>query len=181
MVVQCVQATKNGGGVAAAILRVLGSGPPRLYTTGDAVSCAAPVAPRGARPGPLLGKVLSLNIPPSAPPPPPPPSPCCVVGCGLYNPAWSGGGEQGCVGKNGVQIQRGRGILQEEEGLSLEFPAQDTGRPGDESPVKPMGHKCPETEGRTVCLTFHGLDVDKLWLCSLAPQLKLATNLDVSD
>ena len=55
-----------------------------------------------------------------------------------------------------------RGLQEEDEGVAVGFRMTDTGRPKEEAPIVPVGHKCGES-GRGIRLTVHGLPTDRVW------------------
>ena len=46
--------------------------------------------------------------------------------------------------------------------MALSFRMTDTGRPDEEVPRVPVGHKCGES-ARRIRLTVHGLPADRVW------------------
>ena len=55
-----------------------------------------------------------------------------------------------------------RGLQEEDVGLALSFGMTDTGRPEEEAPIVPVGHKCGES-ARRIRLMVHGLPADRVW------------------
>ena len=55
-----------------------------------------------------------------------------------------------------------RGLQEEDEGVAVSFPMTDTGRPEEEAPIVPVGHKCGES-ARRIRLTVHGSPANRLW------------------
>ena len=55
-----------------------------------------------------------------------------------------------------------RGLQEEDEGVAVSFRMTDTGRPEEEAPIVPVGHKCGESV-RRIRLTVHGLPADRVW------------------
>ena len=64
----------------------------------------------------------------------------------------------------GVQIgwDTVRGLQEEDDGVGVRFRMMDTGRPEEEAPIVPAGHKCGES-ARRFRLTVHGLPADRVW------------------
>ena len=54
------------------------------------------------------------------------------------------------------------GLQEEDEGVALSFRMRDTGRPEQEAPIVPVGHKCGEGAKR-IRMTVHGLPADRVW------------------
>ena len=55
-----------------------------------------------------------------------------------------------------------RGLQEENEGLAVSFRMADTGRPEEEAPIVPVGHKCVES-ARRIRLTVHRSPADRVW------------------
>ena len=55
-----------------------------------------------------------------------------------------------------------RGLQEEDDGVAVSFRMRDTGRPEEEAPIVPVGHKCGES-ARRIRLTVHGLPADRVW------------------
>ena len=55
-----------------------------------------------------------------------------------------------------------RGLQEEDDGVVVSFRMTDTGRPDEEAPIVPVGHKCGES-ARRIRLTVHGLPADRVW------------------
>ena len=55
-----------------------------------------------------------------------------------------------------------RGLQEEDDGVAVIFRMTDTGRPDEEAPIVPVGHKCRES-ARRIRLTVHGLPADRVW------------------
>ena len=55
-----------------------------------------------------------------------------------------------------------RGLQEEDDGVAVSFRMTDTGRPDEEAPIVPVGHKCGES-ARRIRLTVHGLPADRVW------------------
>ena len=55
-----------------------------------------------------------------------------------------------------------RGLQEEDERVAVSFRMTDTGRPEEEAPIVPVGHKCGES-ARMIRLTVHGLPADRVW------------------
>ena len=53
-------------------------------------------------------------------------------------------------------------LQKEDDGVAVSFWITDTGRPEEEAPIVPVGHKCGE-RARRIRLTVHGLPADKVW------------------
>ena len=66
--------------------------------------------------------------------------------------------------RTGVQIvwTTLRWLQEEEEGVAVSFRMTDTGRPEEEAPIVPVGHKCGES-ARRIRLAVHGLLADRVW------------------
>ena len=73
-------------------------------------------------------------------------------------------GEEHEGSRAGVRIgwDKVRGTQEEDDGVAVTFQMTDTGRPGEEAPLVPMGHRCGES-GRQISLTVHRLLADRLW------------------
>ena len=54
------------------------------------------------------------------------------------------------------------GLQEEDDGVAVSFWMKDSGRPDEEAPIVPVGHKCGES-ARRIRLTVHGLPADKVW------------------
>ena len=67
---------------------------------------------------------------------------------------------------NGTGVQLGwntvRGLQEEDNGVAVSFWMTDSGRPDEEAPIVPVGHKCGESV-RRIRLTVHGLPADRVW------------------
>ena len=76
----------------------------------------------------------------------------------------SGWGEEQERKRAGVQIawDTVRGLQEEDDGVAVSFRMTDTGRPEEEAPKVPVGHKCGES-ARRIRLTVHWLPVDRVW------------------
>ena len=59
--------------------------------------------------------------------------------------------------RTGVQIgwDTVRGLQEEDDGVAVSFRMTDIGRPEEEVPIVPVGHKCDES-ARRIRLTVHG-------------------------
>ena len=55
-----------------------------------------------------------------------------------------------------------RGLQEEDVWVAVSFRMTDTGRPDEEAPIVPVGHKCGESP-RRIRLTVHGLPADRVW------------------
>ena len=55
-----------------------------------------------------------------------------------------------------------RGLQEEDDGVAVSFRMTDTGKPNEEAPILPMGHKCGDS-ARRITLTVHGLPADRVW------------------
>ena len=55
-----------------------------------------------------------------------------------------------------------RGLQEEDDGVAVSFWMTDSGRPHEEAPIVPVGHKCGES-ARRIRLTVHGLPADRVW------------------
>ena len=55
-----------------------------------------------------------------------------------------------------------RGLQEEDEGVAVSFRKADTGRPEEEAPIVPVGHKSGES-ARRIRLTVHWLPADRVW------------------
>ena len=66
--------------------------------------------------------------------------------------------------RTGVQLgwDTVRGLQEEDDGVAVSFQMTDTGRPDEEAPIVPVGHKCGES-ARRIRLTVHGLPADRVW------------------
>ena len=66
--------------------------------------------------------------------------------------------------RTGVQLGWGtvRGLQEEDDGVAVSFWMTDWGRPDEEAPIVPVGHKCGES-ARRIRLTAHGLPADRVW------------------
>ena len=66
--------------------------------------------------------------------------------------------------RTGVQIgwDTVRGLQEEDEGVAVSFRMTDIGRPEEEAPIVPVGHRCGES-ARRIRLTVHGLPADMVW------------------
>ena len=66
--------------------------------------------------------------------------------------------------RTGVQLgwDTVRALQQEDDGVAVTFWMTDTGRPDEEAPIVPVGHKCGES-ARRIRLTVHGLPADRVW------------------
>ena len=75
---------------------------------------------------------------------------------------WSG--EEQEVKRGGVQTgwDTVQGLQAEDDGVAVSFRMTDTGRPEEEAPIVPVGHKCGES-ARRIRLTVHGLPADRVW------------------
>ena len=49
------------------------------------------------------------------------------------------------------------GLQEEDDGVAVSFWMTDSGRPDEEAPLVPVGHKCGES------VTIHGLSADRVW------------------
>ena len=54
------------------------------------------------------------------------------------------------------------GLQEEDDGVAVSFWMTDLGRPDEEAPIVPVGHKCGES-ARRIRLTVHGLPADRVW------------------
>ena len=80
------------------------------------------------------------------------------------------GGMEVCWGevnegkRTGVQVRWDtvRGLQEEDDRVAVSFRMTDTGRPEEEAPIVPVGHKCGESAGR-IRVTVHGLPADRVW------------------
>ena len=70
--------------------------------------------------------------------------------------------------RTGVQLgwDTVRGLQEEDDGVAVSFWMTDLGRPDEEAPIVPVGHKCGES-ARRIRLTVHGLPVDRVWYLDL--------------
>ena len=75
---------------------------------------------------------------------------------------WLGEEQEGT--RAGVQIgwDTVRGLQEEDNGVGVSFRMTDTGRPEEEAPIVPVGHKWGES-ARRIRLTVHGLPAAKVW------------------
>ena len=66
--------------------------------------------------------------------------------------------------RTGVQLgwDTVRGLQEEDDGVAVSFRMTDAGRPDEEAPLVPVGHKCGES-ARTIRLTVHRLPADRVW------------------
>ena len=66
--------------------------------------------------------------------------------------------------ENGVQLgwDTVQGLQEEDDGVAVSFRMTDAGRPDEEAPIVPVGHKCGES-ARRIGLTVHGLPADRVW------------------
>ena len=66
--------------------------------------------------------------------------------------------------QTGVQLgwDTVRGLQEEDDGVAVSFRMTDTGRPDEEAPIVPVGHRCGES-ARRIRLTVHGLPADRVW------------------
>ena len=66
--------------------------------------------------------------------------------------------------RTGVQLgwDTVRGLQEEDDGVAVSFWMTDSGRPDEEAPMVPVGHKCGES-ARRIRLTVHGLPADRVW------------------
>ena len=66
--------------------------------------------------------------------------------------------------RTGVQLgcDTVRGLQEEDDGVAVCIQMTDTGRPDEEAPIVPVGHKCGES-ARRIRLTVHGLPADRVW------------------
>ena len=66
--------------------------------------------------------------------------------------------------RTGVQLgwDTVRGLQEEDDGVTVSFRMTDAGRPDEEAPIVPVGHKCGES-ARRIRLTVHGLPADRVW------------------
>ena len=55
-----------------------------------------------------------------------------------------------------------RGLQEEDDGVAVSFWMTDSGRPDEDAPIVPVGHKCGES-ARRIRLTVHGLPADRAW------------------
>ena len=55
-----------------------------------------------------------------------------------------------------------RELQKEDDGVAVSFWMTDSGRPDEEAPIVPVGHKCGES-ARRIRLTVHGLPADRVW------------------
>ena len=55
-----------------------------------------------------------------------------------------------------------RGLQEEDNGVAMSFRMTDTGRPDEEAPIVPMGHKS-RGSARRIRLMVHGLQADRVW------------------
>ena len=75
---------------------------------------------------------------------------------------WWGEGKEGR--RTGVQFgwDTVRGLQEEDDGVAVSFRMTDKGRPDEEAPIVPVGHKCAES-ARRIRLTVHALPADRVW------------------
>ena len=75
---------------------------------------------------------------------------------------WWGEEQEG--NRAGIPIGRDTvvGRQEEDDGVAVSFLMTDTGRPKEEAPIVPVGHKCGES-ARSIRLTVHGLPADRVW------------------
>ena len=73
-------------------------------------------------------------------------------------------GEEKEGNRTGVQLgwDTVRGLQEEDDGVAVSFRMTDTGRPDEEAPIVPVGHKCGES-ARRIRLRVHGLPADRVW------------------
>ena len=73
-------------------------------------------------------------------------------------------GEEKEEHRTGVQLEWDtvRGLQEEDDGVAVSFWMTDAGRPDEEAPIVPVGHKCREN-ARRIGLTVHGLPADRVW------------------
>ena len=66
--------------------------------------------------------------------------------------------------RTGVQIgwDNVRRLQEEDDGVAVSFRMTDTGRPEEEAPIVPVGHKCGES-ARRIRLIVHGLPANRVW------------------
>ena len=66
--------------------------------------------------------------------------------------------------RTGVQLgwDTVRGLQEEDDGVAVSFRTTDAGRPDEEAPILPVGHKCGESASR-IRLTVHGLPAHTVW------------------
>ena len=66
--------------------------------------------------------------------------------------------------RTGVQLgcDTVRGLQEEHDGVAVSFRMTNTGRPNEEAPIVPVGHKCGES-ARSIRLTVHRLPADRVW------------------
>ena len=66
--------------------------------------------------------------------------------------------------RTGVQLgwDTVRRLQEEDNGVTVSSRMTDTGRPDEEAPIVPVGHKCGES-ARRIRLTVHGLPADREW------------------
>ena len=55
-----------------------------------------------------------------------------------------------------------RGLQEEDDGVAVSFRMTDAGRPDEEGPIMPVGHKCGESAEK-IRLTVHGVPADRVW------------------
>ena len=73
-------------------------------------------------------------------------------------------GEEKKGKRTGVQLgwDTVQGLQEEDDGVAVSFQMTDSGRPEQEAPKVPVGHKCEES-ARRIRLTVHGLPADRVW------------------
>ena len=66
--------------------------------------------------------------------------------------------------RTGVQLEWDtmRGLQEKDNGVAVSFWMVDSGRPDEEAPIVPTGHKCGES-ARRIRLTVHRLRADRVW------------------
>ena len=66
--------------------------------------------------------------------------------------------------RTGVQLgwDTVRGLQEENDGVAVSFWMTDAGRPDEEAPIVPVGHRCGES-ARRIRLTVHRLPADRVW------------------
>ena len=55
-----------------------------------------------------------------------------------------------------------RGLQEEDDGVAVSFRMTDVGRPDEEAPIGPVGHKCGDS-ARRIRLAVQGLPADRVW------------------
>ena len=55
-----------------------------------------------------------------------------------------------------------QGLREEDDGVAVSFRMTDTGRPEEEAPIVPVGHKCGDS-ARRIRLTVNALPADRVW------------------